>query len=130
MSVTAKQMNQLCMKNKDLETITKEQLQIIDDKLLHSERGIGNNYITHSLPIIMVGVNGIDKIDAQRIVYSAIICSLEKRGFAVKIVLDDSYSVLYVNWKSEFDQNSLDTMNTIIRDNRITQKELHALLSK
>jgi hypothetical protein len=130
MSVTAKQMSQLCMKNRDIETIIKEQLQIIDDKLLHSDRGIGLSYITHSLPVIMVGINGMDKIDAQRIVYSTIICSLEKRGFTVKISLDDSSSIIYVAWKSELDQSSLDTMNIIIRNNRISKSELQSLIRK
>lgn len=130
MSVTVKQMNELCLKNKDLDTIIKEQLQIIDDKLLHSDRSIGNNCITHSLPTTMPGVVGIDRQDAQRIVYSSIICSLEKRGFTVKISLNDSSTILYVSWRSEMDKESIEVMNTIIRNNRISKEELHSLVYK
>jgi hypothetical protein len=130
MSVTVKQMNELCLRNKDLETIIKEQLQMIDDKLLHSDRSIGNNCITHSLPTTMPGVVGVDRQDAQRIVYSSIIYSLEKRGFVVKIVLSNSCTTLYISWKSEMDQKSVEAMNTIIRNNLITKEELHNLVYK
>lgn len=130
MSVTVKQMNELCLKNKDLDTIIKEQLQIIDDKLLHSDRSIGNNCITHSLPITMTGIIGIDRQDSQRIVYSSIIYSLEKRGFTVKITLSDLSTILYVSWKSEMDKTSIETMNRIIRNNLISKEDLHNLVYK
>lgn len=130
MSVTVKQINELCLRNKDLDTIIKEQLQIIDDKLLHSDRSIGNNCITHSLPTTMPSVIGIERQDAQRIVYSSIICSLEKRGFIVKISLNNASSILYVSWKSEIDKQSVDVMNQIIRDNLISKEELHNLVFK
>jgi hypothetical protein len=130
MSVTVKQITDMCIKNKDLDTLIKEQLQIIDDKLIHSDRSWGNNCITHSLPTTIIGITGLDKTDAQRIIYSTIICSLKKRGFTVKIVLDDSSTILYVSWKSELNDSSLETMNTIIRDNRINKQELHELLYK
>lgn len=130
MSVTVKQINEMCLRNKDLDTIIKEQLQIIDDKLLHSDRSIGNNCITHSLPTTMPSVIGVDRQDAQRIVYSSIMCSLEKRGFTVKIVLNTSSSILYVSWKSEMDIQSVNVMNQIIKNNLITQDELHSLVYK
>jgi len=130
MSVTVKQINEMCLRNKDLDTIIKEQLQIIDDKLLHSDRSIGNNCITHSLPTTMPSVIGIDRQDAQRIVYSTIICSLEKRGFIVKLSLNDASSILYVSWKSEIDKQSVDAMNLIIRGNLISMEELHNLVYK
>lgn len=128
MSVTVKQINEMCMKNKDLDTLVKEQLQIIDDKLLHSDRSLGNNCIVHGLPTTMPGIIGIDRQDAQRIVYSTIICSLEKRGFVVKIVLDDSSTLLYISWKATLDNDSIKSMNTIIGKNLITKKEIHNLV--
>lgn len=130
MSVTVKQINELCLKNKDLDTIIKEQLQMIDDKLLHSDRSIGNNCITHGLPTTMPSVVGVDRQDAQRIVYSSIMCSLEKRGFTVKISLNDAATILYISWKSEMDQESIEAMNSIIRSNRISKEELHTLVYK
>ena len=130
MSVTVSLMNELCLKNKDLDTVIKEQLQIIDDKLLHSDRSIGNNFITHSLPITIPGVIGIDRQDAQRIIYSSIICSLQKRGFNTKIILNDSNTILYVSWKSELDTQSMETMNNIIRNCRISKEDLHNLMYK
>lgn len=129
MSITVKHVNDLCIKNKDIDTIVKEHLEIIDDKLLHSNQSFGNNFIIHYLPINIVGVPGLDKQDTQRIVYSSIICSLEKRGFDVKIVLEENYSMLYVNWKSRLNTDNINIMNTIIKDKLITKSELNNLLN-
>lgn len=130
MSVTVKQINEMCMRNKDIDTIIKEQLQIIDDKLLHSDRSIGTNCISHCLPTTMPGIVGIDRQDSQRIVYSTIICSLEKRGFIAKLVLSNSSTMLYISWKSEIDNDSIESMNSIIRNNLITKEEMHNLMFK
>lgn len=130
MSVTVKQINELSLRNKDLDTIIKEQLQILDDKILHSDRAIGNNFVIHSLPTTMPNVIGIDRQDAQRIVYSSIICSLEKRGFSAKMVLNSLSTTLYISWKSELDNQSVETMNSIIRNNLISTDELNKLVQK
>lgn len=130
MSVTVKQISDMCIKNKDIDTLIKEQLQIIDDKLLHSDRSWGNNCITHTLPTTIIGIPSLDRQDVQRIIYSSIICSLEKRGFTVKIVLDEASSILYISWKSELDEISIKSMNSIIKNNRITKEELHSLVYK
>lgn len=130
MSVTVKQINELSLRNKDLDTMIKEQLQIIDDKLLHSDKYIGNNSIIHHLPTTMPSIVGIERMDSQRIIYSSIICSLEKRGFIVKLLLNNNYALLHISWKSEIDKVSLDTMNTIIRNNIITQEEYEELSRK
>lgn len=130
MSVTVKQITDLCMKNKDIETIIKEQLQIIDNKLLHSEKIWGSNCIIHSLPTTVIGITGLDRKDVQRIIYSSIICSLNNRGFTTKIVLDDVYSVLYICWTTELDRISINTMNSIIKNNRISKEELNNIIRK
>lgn len=130
MSVTVKQINEMCLKNKDLDAIIKEQLQIIDDKLLHSDRALGNNCITHSLPTTMPSIIGIDRQDSQRIVYSTIICSLEKRGFITKLVLNNVSTTLYIAWKSELNSDAINTMNSIIRTKLISKEQLHELVYK
>lgn len=130
MSVTVKQINELCLRNKDLDTLIKEQLQMIDDKLLHSDRSIGNNCISHTLPTTMPSIIGIDRQDAQRIIYSTIICSLEKRGFTVRLYIDESTALMYISWKSEMDTDSTNTMNKIIRTKMVSKNEIHDLLYK
>ena len=130
MSVTVNQINELSLKNKDVDTMIKEQLQIIDDKLLNCDKYIGNNFIIHSLPTTMPSIVGIERQDAQRIVYSNIICSLEKRGFTVKLSLTDVAAVLYVSWKSELNANSVKAMNAIIKNNIISRTELNNLISE
>jgi hypothetical protein len=128
MSVTVKQISELTLKNKDIELIIKEQLQIIDDKLLHANRSMGKNYVIHTLPYNLPHIPGVTKPDLQRIVYSTILISLEKRGFHTKIILENSSSMLYISWISELDDNSVAVMNSIIKQKRISQQELQELL--
>jgi hypothetical protein len=130
MSITVKQISDLSIKNKDIDILIKEQLNMIDDKLLHSDRSWGNNCITHDLPTNLIGLPGLDKADAQRIIYTSIICSLEKRGFEVKIVLNDISSILYISWKSELDKKDIDSMNSIIKKRRINIEDLNNLRYK
>lgn len=130
MSITVKQINDLCIKNKDIDTIVKEQLEIIDEKLLHCNQSFGNNYIIHHLPTNIIGIPGIDKQDTQRIVYSSIICSLEKRNFIVKIILEELSSTIYISWKSKLNDEHIITMNNIIKERLITKKELNEIIYK
>lgn len=130
MSVTAQQINELTLKNKNIDIIIKEQLQIIDDKLLHSRKFVGKNYITYDLPYNLPSIPGVNKSDLQKIIYTSIIVSLEKRGFIVKILLENLVSVLYISWVTELNDNSVQTMNSILKHNRITKDELTELMNR
>jgi len=127
MSVTVQQITELTLKNKNIDIIIKEQLQIIDDKLIHSRKIIGENYITYTLPYNLPQIEGISKSDLQKIIYTSIIVSLEKRGFIVKIVLEKLISILYISWITEIDYNSVQTMNMILKQKRISNDELQTL---
>lgn len=119
MSVLASQISKSGAKGKELDTTIREQLQIIDDKLLKAERTWGRNSVTHELPV-SISIPGLAKKDAQRILYSAILRSLERRGFEVRILLDDDHTILYIVWTTDLDSKEVDAMNFIIRSKRIS----------
>jgi hypothetical protein len=117
MSLTVTQLNKNAMKFKDLDSIIKEQLLIIDDKLLKKDKSWGTNMVIHELPILFAG---LDKKNAQRVVYSNIILSLEKRGFDVKILLEDTRTVIYIKWETNFSDSDINKMNNLINQKRIS----------
>ena len=128
MSITVKQLNKSSLKNKEIDIMIKEQLQIIDDKILRAERGIGKNFISHHLPTTIVNISGYEKMDAQRIIYSSIICSLEQRGFISKILIDSEMTILYIEWITEFKPKTLEIMNNILKDRRVTSEEMSKMV--
>lgn len=122
MSVTAKQLSKSGARGKDLDAVVREHLQIIDDKLLKADRTWGRNVITHDLPT-MLALPGLDKKDAQRIVYSTILRSLENRGFETRIVLEPDFTKIFIVWMTDLNSQEIEAMNTLIRTKRI-QPEL------
>lgn len=119
MSITAKQLNKAAIQNKDIDTIVKENLWIIDSKLLQSGLQIGKNTVAHELPVNM-NIAGLDKKNAQRVVYSTIMNSLMRRGFDVKILLEDTCTILYVSWTANISPEEVSAMNLIINKNRVS----------
>ena len=128
MSITLKHLSKLSARTKELEGVIREHLQIIDDKLLHSDKTWGRNIVTHDLPTSFI-YPGLDKKDAQRMIYSSIIKNLQKRGFEVKILLETERTIIYISWTCEYDTTELDTMNTIIRDNRILASDIDLFIN-
>lgn len=129
MSVTAKQLSRSGARGKDLDAIVREQLQIIDDKLLRADRTWGRNVVPHDLPT-MLSLPGLDKKDAQRIVYSTILRSLDKRGFETRILLEPARTTLYIAWMTDLDVAEVEAMNALIRAKRIQREALEEFLAK
>jgi len=121
MSITARQLNKPY--KKELESLVCEHLQIIDDKLIKSEKILGKNHIEHDLPINIL-VIGLDKKNAQRIIYATIIRSLEKRGFKTNIILEENKTTLIVKWKSEFNSKEIESMNSLLKSKIISRESL------
>lgn len=125
MSVTAKQLSKSGARGKDLDAIVREQLQIVDDKLLRADRTWGRNVVAHELPML-VALPGLDKQNAQRIVYSAVIRSIDKRGFETRIMLENEKTTLYIAWVTDLEAGEVAAMNELIRERRIQKAELPA----
>ena len=124
MSVTVKRLNKVSARGKVLDSIVRDHLQIIDDKLLKVDRKWGTNVVSHELPLNLL-IPGLDKKSAQLVVYSSIIRSLNKRGFGAKILLEDDKTVLYIDWQTGLSDESLDAMGSLIKHSRIRRSDIH-----
>jgi hypothetical protein len=118
MSVTAAQLSKSGAKGKDLDGAIREQIQIIDDKLLKADKTWGRNVLTCSLPVDF-SILGLTKKDAQRIMYSSILRNLDKRGFETRIILEDHATTLFIAWKTDLDTAEIEAMNSVIRNKRL-----------
>jgi hypothetical protein len=129
MAVTAKQLSKSGARGKDLDAVVREHLQIIDDKLLRADRTWGRNVVTHDLPTSM-SIPGLDKKDAQRIVYSSILRSLDKRGFEARILLEDDITTLYIVWTTDLDGAEIEAMNAMIKAKRVDRESIAGFLER
>ena len=128
MSVTVQNLNRAGAKGKLLDGIVREQLTIIDDKLTRADRTWGRNVVVHDLPTC-ISLPGLEKKDAQRILYSMIIRSLEKRKFEVRIVLADDVSTLYIAWTTNLAGEEVEAMNDLIGKRMITKDEIKSFVT-
>lgn len=122
MAVTAKSLSRSGARGKILEGFVREQLQIIDDKLLHADRTWGRNVMSYDLPDPPL-LPGLNKTDAQRFVYSSILRSLDEREFEVGIFLGDA-NRLFVAWATDLTREEVDAMNSVIREKRILENQI------
>jgi len=127
--ITANKLSKLSVKIKELENIIKEHLFIIDEKMLKSDKCWGRNVIAHELPTIFV-IPGIDRKDSQRMVYSAILKNLQKRGFDVRILIDANKTIIYISWICEYSQEEIDDMDTVIKQNRLLPDQVDSFIQK
>jgi hypothetical protein len=129
MSVTAKQLSKSGAKGKDLDAIVREQLLIIDDRLQRADRTWGRNIVSQDLPTNFT-FPGLEKKDAQRIIYTAIVRSLQERGFGVRLLLDPDRTTIFLEWVTDLNSEEIDAMNRLIRTVRISAEELEAFLAR
>jgi hypothetical protein len=120
MSVTAKELSKAGMQGKDLDAVAGEQLRIIDDKLLRADRTWGRNVLAYDLPVAL-GLPGLSKKDAQRIIYSTILRSLEGRGFETRILLETDRTTIYIVWTTDLNNEEVAAMDALIRTRRINR---------
>ena len=126
--VTAEQMSKSGAKSKDIERVVKEQLAMIDDKLQQTERSWGQNWKTYELPQTFQ-IMGLEKKDAQRIIYSMIVTEMERRGFQVKLILEPDITLIVLGWITELNVAEVDAVNETLKRSRITRAELTTLIS-
>jgi hypothetical protein len=129
MSVTVGQLKKSGAKGKELDALVREQLLMIDDKLLRAERTWGRNVVTHELPV-GYSLPGLEKKDGQRIIYSSIIRSLAERGFGVRILLESERTFIYLEWVTDINCEEIDAMNRLIRSASIRKEDLPAFLAR
>jgi hypothetical protein len=129
MSVQAKQLSKLGSRGHDLDTIVREHIQIIDDKLLKAPRVWGRNVISHDIPMLPPML-GLDKKDAQRIVYTAILRSFDRRGFETRILIEENITTIYVAYVTDLDTVEVEAMNALLRARRVTRDALGEFIER
>lgn len=129
MSVTAKQLSKSGAKGKDLDAVVREQLLIIDDRLQRADRSWGRNVVSQDLPTNFA-FPGLEKKDAQRIIYTAIVRSLQERGFSVRLLLEPERTTIFLEWVTDLNSEEIDAMNRLIRTVRIGADEVDAYLAR
>jgi hypothetical protein len=129
MSVTAAQLSKTGARGKELDAIVREHLTIIDERLLKADRTWGRNVVSYDLPVSF-SIPGLDKKSAQRIIYSAILRSLGKRKFEVRILLETDKTTLYIAWMTDLDVGEVEAMNALIRGRRIARDEVQTFMEQ
>ncbi len=129
MSVTAAQLSKSGARGKDLDAVVREQLLMIDDRLLRAERTWGRNVLRCDLPTNLT-FPGLNKKDAQRIIYSMIVRSLQDRGFGVRLLLQAEVTALFLEWHTDLSTEEVDAMMRLIRQVIITADDVPAFLEQ
>lgn len=129
MSVTAKQLSKSGARGKELDAVVRDLLLVIDEQLQRSERSWGRNLIAHELPVVFA-FPGLDKRGAQRIIYAAVVSSLEGRGFGVRLLLAPERTTIYIEWLTDLSQAEVEDMNRLVRRVRIPEEDLEAFLAR
>jgi hypothetical protein len=127
-AITAAHLSKTGARGKEIDAIIREQVTIIDDKLQHAPRAWGRNVVLHDLPQTFP-IPGLEKIDTQRIVYSALLRNYDSRGFETKIVLDDT-TTLCLAWMTDLDTEEVEAMNATIRAMRIPRSNMNAFIKQ
>ena len=123
MSVTAKQLSTTGAKGKHLDVHIRDLLAVIDDKLQRQEKRWGRNVVPCDLPTDF-RLPGLHRANAQRLIYTAIIRSLRERGFTVRLLLEPSKVIIYVEWVTDMSPEEVRSMNRLIARVRIESKNL------
>jgi hypothetical protein len=106
--VTASQLSKCVLNNSSITDTVKEQLLIIDKKLLASNKTIGDNEVIVDLPAIFPTLP-VARDLAQVMIYGAIMKSLEHRGFIPSIIVTDHHAKMYIKWMVEMTSTEINS---------------------
>lgn len=127
MAVHAEALGRTGSKGREIGDTVREQLRIIDERLTRHDKTWGRNVVLYDLPVAFT-FPGLSKANAQRLIYSGVIRSLEERGFEVRIVLEPEpeRSTLAVMWVTDVDKAEIEAMSAVVKKARISREELYA----
>lgn len=131
MSVTAEQLSKTGARGKDIDSIVKDRLQVIDRELVNHTTTWGVNLYQHALPTTF-NIPGLNKANAQRLVYSSILKDLIGRFGSkyVRLEISDKpeKTTLYIAWVTDVDKNEIDAMTSLIKAQRVETGGVQAWL--
>lgn len=129
MSITAVQLGRTGTRSKEIETVVRDLIQTADVALGRHPKGWGRNVMPFDLPVNF-NFSGLERKDAQRVVYVAVAQSLEERGFTVKILIEETICTMFIEWVSDIDTKEIAEMNRFLEQRQIVGNEVQGFLDK
>ena len=111
--ITVSQISRAVLQGTVLNDIIREQLIIIDKKILGLAKQIGENELTYTLPVAF-NTTATNTTDTKIMVYYHILKSLESRGYTVKLDLDNG-AKLHIEWVIGLDRASIEGMEEYLQ---------------
>ena len=113
--VTVEQINKAVLHGTVLQDIIREQLIIIDRKILGLHKVIGENSLIYNLPITFITAPTTNT-DTKIMVYYHILKNLESRGYTVNIDVDVNIARLKLNWTIGLNKENILTMENYLQE--------------
>jgi hypothetical protein len=109
MSVSVKQLNRRAVNQRQIDSIVREQLTLVYAAIGKVPTRWGTNTVAFDLPQNLA-FSGLEKKDAQCVVYYGIVKQLTKDGYEVKIRSSERKTTLVLEWTTGIPQERLDEM--------------------
>ncbi|HVE14536.1 MAG TPA: hypothetical protein VNI01_14150 [Elusimicrobiota bacterium] len=127
MALTAKEICRTIRLVPALRDAIRDHALAIDDRIRRAPGALGANCVVHELPARFM-ISGLSNAQAQTVIYSTILRSLTKRGFDVRIRIEDLRAYLYIRWFTELSVAEDDAMVALIRAHSIKPDEVGAFM--
>jgi hypothetical protein len=109
MSLNVKKLNRRAVNQRQIDAIVREQLVLIYAAVGRVPARWGTNSVSFDLPQNLA-FSGLEKKDAQCVVYYGIVRQLTKDGYDVKIRSSERKTTLVLEWTTGIPQEELDEM--------------------
>jgi hypothetical protein len=109
MSLNVKKLNRRAVNQRQIDAIVREQLGLIYAAVGRVPTRWGTNSVSFDLPQNLA-FSGLEKKDAQCVVYYGIVRQLTKDGYDVKIRSSERKTILVLEWTTGIPQDELDEM--------------------
>lgn len=115
MSLTPKKLSRGVAGRAEAEHLVQDLLRVIDARLAAAPSVLGDNELRFELPGT-IDIGGLERADAQLVVYSGVVDSLRRRNFGVSMSLGVESTFITIRWSSAFSDNELAEMRRLIVD--------------
>ncbi len=109
MSLNVKKLNRRAVNQRQIDAIVREQLGLVYAAVGRVPTRWGTNSVSFDLPQNLA-FSGLEKKDAQCVVYYGIVRQLTKDGYDVKIRSSERKTTLVLEWTTGIPQDELDEM--------------------
>lgn len=116
--LTAAQVSKSVLQGTIFNSIVKEQLLIIDKKILNASKRIGLNAVIYDLPITFMTTHQ-NHTDTKIMIYYHILKSLEERGYEVKLDVSNVKAILKIEWVIGLDKSDITHMEKYLQNKTV-----------